>query len=209
MYRSYCEDWHSKKRYQFDSYQCDDEQVFVYDPIEKNIALEYVPKDTVPMDVVAANDGYRVCNHCSRIPIPEPSYEPIDFQSFVQTQTEYISQYYADIHFDITPVQLYNMIKEKKQLIFATDGGEVKFKGSLGFLLTDESGDRILACYGQPAGHDPLSYRAEIHAFLAALRLINLLVEYYEGMLDEKCKMGTKFHLFTDSKSMLDKLKKT
>ena len=99
------------------------------------------------------------------------------------------------------------MIKEKKQLIFATYGGAVKFKGSLGFLLADESGDRILACYGQPAGHDPLSYRAEIYAFLAALRPINLLIEYNEGVFEEKCKMETKFHLFTDSKSMLDKLK--
>ena len=99
------------------------------------------------------------------------------------------------------------MIKEKKQLIFATDGGAVKFKGSLVFLLTDKTGERILACYGQPAGHDPLSYRAEICAFLAALRLITLLVEYYKGILDEKCTMETKFHLFIDSKSMLDKLK--
>ena len=87
------------------------------------------------------------------------------------------------------------------------DGGAVKYKGSLSFLLTDESGGRILACHCQPAGHDPLLYRAEICAFLAALRLITLLVEYYEGILDEKCAMETKFHLFTDSKSMLDKLK--
>ena len=92
MFRSYREDWHSKKEYQFDSYQGDDEQVFAYDPIERNIALEYVPKDTVTVDVVATTDRWRVYNHCSRTPTPEPRYEPIDFQSFVQTQPEYISQ---------------------------------------------------------------------------------------------------------------------
>ena len=32
-------------------------------------------------------------------------------------------------------------------------------------------------------------------------------MEYYEGILDEKCKIETKFHLFTNSKSMIDKLK--
>ena len=180
--------------------------MFSYDPFERNIALEYIPTDSVPVDVTATNDGWRVCHHCSRTPTTEPRHEPIDFRSFVQTQPEYISQYYSDIHLDITPIQLYNMIKEKKQLIFATDGGAIKFKGSLGFVLTDETGERILACYGQPAGHDPLSYRAEICAFLAALRLINLLVNYYEELLDEKCKLESKFHLFTDSKSMLDKL---
>ena len=68
-----------KKKYQFDSYQGDDEQVFAYDPIERNIALEYVPKDTVPVDVAATNDGWRVCNHCSRTPTFEESAEPINF----------------------------------------------------------------------------------------------------------------------------------
>ena len=79
MFRSYQEDWHSKEKYQFNSYQSDNEHVFIYEPIERNITLEYVPTDTVPVDVVATNDGWRVCNHCSRTEIPETIWKPIDF----------------------------------------------------------------------------------------------------------------------------------
>ena len=108
-------------------------------------------------------------NHCSRTEIPETIWEQIDSKKFVQSQPKYISQYYSDLHFDVTTVSLYNLIKEKKQLIFATNGGTVKYKGSLGFVLTDATGNQILACYGQLVGHDSLSYRAEIYAFLATI----------------------------------------
>ena len=85
-----------------------------------------------------------------------------------------------DITFLVSPQAIYHLIKEEVNLIFATDSGAVRFMGSLGFVLTTEDGTKLLASYGQPVGHDPLSYRAEICAFLAALRLINLLVQQYD-----------------------------
>jgi hypothetical protein len=45
-------------------------------------------------------------------------------------------------------------------------------KGSIGFVIADEDGNMLLNCFGQPAGHNPLSFRSEICAFLAAIRLI-------------------------------------
>lgn len=114
MYGSYREGWHSKKRYQFDSYQGDSEYVFVYEPVERDIALKYVPTNNVPVDAVATNDGLRVCNHCSQTELLEPIWERINFKTFVQSQPEYISQNYADLHFDVTVVSLYNLVKEKK-----------------------------------------------------------------------------------------------
>ena len=52
------------------------------------------------------------------------------------------------MYFDDTVLSIYNSIKEEKQLIFAIDGGAVKYKESLGFVLTDTTGERMLSCYG-------------------------------------------------------------
>ena len=108
-----------------------------------------------------------------------------------------------DITFIVSPQTIYHLIKEENNLIFATDGGAIKFKGSLGFVLTTEDGTKLLTSYGQPAGHDPLSYQSEIYAFLAALRLINLLVQHYDEVPTDECKIKSIFHLYTDTRVCL------
>ena len=64
------------------------------------------------------------------------------------------------------------MIKSPRKLTLATDKGAIPLKGSLGFVTADEDGTILLTCYGQPAGNDPLSFRAEICALLAATRCV-------------------------------------
>ena len=36
--------------YQFDTYQGDDDEVFEFDPVNRNINLKYMPGDAVPVD---------------------------------------------------------------------------------------------------------------------------------------------------------------
>ena len=54
MYQGYREDWHDNIKYQFDEYECNDEDVFDFIPEDRNIKLKYIPDDTIPVDVADA-----------------------------------------------------------------------------------------------------------------------------------------------------------
>ena len=98
-------------------------------------------------------------------------------------------------------------MKTTGNILIATDGGAIPFKGSLGFFLADAEGTILLTCYGQPAGHAPLSFRLEICAFLAAVRLITKLIQDYYDILSFMHRESTReISVYTDSLSMLKKL---
>ena len=59
-------------------------------------------------------------------------------------------------------------MKETKKIIMTTDGRAKAFKGSLGFVIIDWKHKVLIPCYGRAVGHDPLSFRTEANAFLAA-----------------------------------------
>jgi hypothetical protein len=65
----------------------------------------------------------------------------------------------------------------------------------------------MATCFGQPAGHDPLSFCSEICAFLAAVTFITTLIKYYDTSLQCTEKVRGKFQFYTDSLSMLTKSK--
>ena len=88
----------------------------------------------------------------------------------------------------------------------ATDCGAIKHKGSLSFILTTNDDIVLLSCYGQPAGHDPLLFRSEACAFLAAICIIYLIAEHYEDCVTETIAITSKIHLYTDILSMIKKL---
>ena len=54
LYQGYREDWHDNIKYQFDEYECNDEDVFDFIPEDRNIKLKYIPDDTIPVDVADA-----------------------------------------------------------------------------------------------------------------------------------------------------------
>jgi hypothetical protein len=115
---------------------------------------------------------------------------PDSFMTYLMTQEEHISQYYTQIEFNTVPIKIYELLKSPNKVLIATDGGAVPFKGSLGFIIADKEGTILAKCFGQPSGNDPLSFRSEICAFLAAARFITYLVEYYNGRL--KCEAPTR-----------------
>jgi hypothetical protein len=128
-------------------------------------------------------------------------------QEHVRSQEEHISQYYTQIDFLTVPFTIYELIKSMKRILIATDGGAIPKKGSLGFVFADEDGKILLTCFGQPAGNDPLSFRSEICAFLAAIRLVTLLNEYYDDIVSCNEPALSKIQVYTDSLSMIKKLK--
>ena len=64
-----------------------------------------------------------------------------------------------------------------------------------------------MSCYGRTAGHDPLSFRTKASAFLAALQVVLLIVEYYKEGPTGLLATNKEITLFTDSRSMVNKLK--
>jgi hypothetical protein len=129
------------------------------------------------------------------------------FMEHIRYQKDHISQYYTQIDFLTAPVTIYELIKSTKRLLIATDGGATPMKGSLGFVIADEDGNILLTCFGQPAGNNPLSFRSEICSFLAAVRLVTLLNEYYDNIIPCKEPARSKIQVYTDSLSMIKKLK--
>ena len=102
--------------------------------------------------------------------------------------------------------EVYQAMKATTLIMMATDGGAKAFKGSIGFVITDVQHKVLMSCYGQTAGHDPLSFRTEASAFLAALRVVLLIAEYYNEEPTGLLTTGKEMTLFTDSKSMVNKL---
>jgi hypothetical protein len=80
------------------------------------------------------------------------------------------------------PHEIYEILKSTQKVNIATDGGAIQSKGLIGYIFSDEEGNILLTCYGQSSGNDPLSFRSEICAFLAAARLVTLMTQYYIKM---------------------------
>ena len=101
---------------------------------------------------------------------------------------------------------MYEAMKATKKIIMATYGEAKVFKGSLGFVITDLKNKVLLLCYGQAAGHDPLSFQTKTTVFLAALQVLFLIAEYYKEGPNKSIATNKLITFFTDSLSMVKKL---
>ena len=101
---------------------------------------------------------------------------------------------------------MYKVLKDTKKILIATNEGAKAFKGSLGFVITDAKHKVLISCYGRTTGHDPLSFQTESSAFLAALRVMFLIADYYKEGPTGLLTTNKKITLFTDSRSMMNKL---
>ena len=167
-----------------------------------------MPTDSVPVDIARNGDGWIICHF--HILKPQPAtptiVPPTDLTQFIKSQPAYVSQYYANIKWEVPEDEVYKILKETKTIILGTDGGAKAFKGSIGFVITDAEHKSLISCYGRTAGHDPLSFRTEACAFLAALRIVLLIAAYYKEEPTRLLTTGKEMTLFTDSKSMVNKL---
>ena len=111
-----------------------------------------------------------------------------------------------EIKLEIPVLEIYNETKESKKIILTKDRGAIKYKGSIVFVNTTSNGTILLSCFGQPAGLDPLSFRSEACAFLAATRLIFLIAQHYDELITDAIDTSCKIHLYTNSLSMIKKL---
>ena len=101
-----------------------------------------------------------------------------------------------------TVKHIYQEMKESKKIILVTDGGAIKYKGSIGFVMTTSDGTVLLSCFGQPAGLDPLSFRSKACAFLAATRLIFLIAQNYDKLTTDMIAISCKKNTYTPTASV-------
>ena len=123
--------------------------------------MKYISDDTIPVDVVDAQQGWKVCHYQILKPTPTAPAPNPDQVQFIKSQPEYTSQYYANIKWEIPKAEVYRVLKETKKILMATDSGAKVFKGSLGFVITDVKYRVLISCYDRTAGHDPLSFRTK------------------------------------------------
>jgi hypothetical protein len=171
--------------------------------------VKLLPEDASPTDVMDTENGWRISTHLPMRTTQKEhqSTRTETFMEYLMKQEEHITQYYTQIEFLSVPMEIYELIKSPKKIKIATDGGAIPLKGSLGFVFADEEGTILLTCFGQPAGNDPLSFRSEICALLAAVRLVTLITKYYDDKLSCSEPVRSKVHVYTDSLSMIKKLK--
>jgi hypothetical protein len=204
LYRSYREKWHQQGKFYYDCHSRNNNNTYDYTTTGNT---DHLPEDAVPTDVMDTEEGWRVSGHLPMMTWEKKTVQNGTFMEYLQSQEEHISQYYEKIEFLMVPMKIYELFKSTNKANIATDGGAIPLKGSLGFVFADEEGNIMLTCYGQPSGNDPLSFRSEICAFLAAVRLVTMIVQYYDDIL--KCDEPTrsKIQVYTDSLSMIKKLK--
>mgnify|MGYP002632820832 CR=1 FL=1 len=205
LYRSYREEWHRQGEFNYDCHTRNDKNTYEYTTTENIKAL---PEDAVPsVDAMDTIEGWRMSGQLIITEKITTRPKATSFQEYIRYQDDHISQYYTQIEFLTAPIKIYELLKSTKKVLIATDGGAIPMKGSIGFVLADDDGNILLTCFGQPAGHNPLSFRSEICAFLAAIRLVTLLNQYYDDILECKEPARSKIQVYTDSLSMIKKLK--
>ena len=57
----------------FDTYQGDDDEVFDYEPVDRNIDLIYMPTDVVSVDIAHSPQGWRVYQYPPLIKPDKPN----------------------------------------------------------------------------------------------------------------------------------------
>jgi hypothetical protein len=204
LYRSYREEWHRQGKFNYDCHSRNRNNKYNYTKTE---TIDCLPDDAVPTDVMDTEEGWRVSGHLPMMTWEEKPEQNGTFMEYILSQEEHISQYYEQIEFLMVPMKIYELLKSTKKVLIATDGGAIPLKGSLGFVFADEEGTILLTCFGQPSGNDPLSFRSEICAFLAAVRLVKLITQYYNEKISCEEPGRSKIQVYTDSASMIKKLK--
>jgi hypothetical protein len=200
LYRSYREEWHRQGSFYYDCHSRNETDTYDYATTEN---IELLPVDAVPTDVMDTEEGWRLSGHLPMMTWEKKTVHDGTFMEYLLSQEEHISQYYTQIEFFMVPMKIYELFKSTKRVLIATDGGAIPLKGSLGFVFAGEEGTILLMCYGQPSGNHPLSFRSEICEFLAAIRLVKLIIQYYDEKIlcDEPGR--SKIQVYTDSASMI------
>jgi hypothetical protein len=195
LYRSYREKWHKNGEIYCDCHTMTEHDTYSY-TAKGNV--KSLPEDALPTDIMDTKEGWRISGHLPMMEKETIREEEDTSMAYLRTQEEHITQYYTQIEFLSVPIKIYELLKSTNKVHIATDGGAIPLKGSIGFVIADDKGTILLTCFGQPSGNDPLSFRSEICAFLAAIPLVTLITKYYDKKLTrEDESIRSKMQVYT------------
>lgn len=165
-----------------------------YDATPSQIVDE-PPASAAPCDYSRNQHNIRmILFHDRDIPVTPPP--PTSLQTVVPTLEPWESHLLSDLEWTVPETAVWQALRNS-QCIFASDGSAPKSKGSFAWILSDDSGNRLVQCSGPVFGHRISSYRAEGYGILSVLRFLYHMHQIYSD------STGPKPELKSDSKSMI------
>ena len=116
LYYGYRDDWHDNTKYQFDEYECNGDNVFTFVPGVRNVELNCIQNDAIPVYTASARHGWIICHFQTLRPQPTAPATPTDLVKFIKSQPAYILQFYANIKWEIPKAEMYKVLKDRKKI---------------------------------------------------------------------------------------------
>ena len=160
-----------------------------------------LPPQSVPVDISATDQTWRVHPHYSQwhqpLPPPEPSMEIV---SYMQNLKPWERELFTGLTLKVPQQQLFQILQEEDVLI-ASDGSQKGTKASFGWVLSTLEGNRIVTCNGPSYGAKPNSYRAEGYGLLSVSRFLHQIRTHFRIPI-KQCSV------VCDNRSMVKKTSK-
>ncbi len=138
-----------------------------------NIQAE-VPDNAIPVDPTKVSDGWRVITP-SLILHPEECIDdfPVTFQDYVDLLPNYDAMLIQRVDFlRIDIYQTYESLFSSSSLLLVSNSCANDNRGSTGWIVSNNTGQRLLRGSGSVPGLDPQSYRAEGYAMVSGLTVL-------------------------------------
>ena len=129
-----------------------------------------VPGDAIPVDASKVSDGWRVMPPSLALYPEECVNFPATFQDYVDLLPDYDAMLIQRVDFlGIDVYETYESLLSSDSLLLVSDGGADDSRGSTGWIVSDDTGRRLIRGSRSVPGLDPRSYRAEGYAMVSGL----------------------------------------
>jgi hypothetical protein len=132
-----------------------------------------VPFDAIPVDASKVSDGWRVMPPSLALYPEECVNFPATFQDYVDLLPDYDAMLIQRVDFlGIDVYEIYESLLSSDSLLLVSDGGADDSSGSTGWIVSDDTGRRLIQGSGSVPNLDPQSYRAEGYAMVSGLTVL-------------------------------------
>ena len=171
--------------------------------VATNQEYTILPSCALPAFTMQRNNVHILARLAGAVPPDPPCPSPTTFAQLVSTLEPWEHDLLCGTKF-LCPIETLRHTFESLlssnvfPLHLCGDGSVADFTGSFGGSCADDTGTRLIHLKGPAPGYRTTSYRAESYAFLAWLRLVFRLCEFFG------CPLPSNLVFYSDSKSMLD-----
>ena len=165
-----------------------------------------LPTDAYPVDTQDLPAGWEVVPN-NQPPDPSPPLPPpaVCWEDHLQSLPAHEKEFLHHVEWLLPPSEVATLVLTLSDILLATDGGAKDDKGSLGWVLCTEDGERLAKGSGTVTGPNPHSFRAEVCALHTGVTLVQELHRFYHPLPSTQDGQLT---IHTDSESMIKKLRR-